>query len=55
MNIQELRKHGPITRFLAINEYLMCGLKYRFGRIDKIQPAVHARRSDIWKVDSQGL
>ncbi|MGB9498724.1 MAG: RecB family exonuclease [Dissulfuribacterales bacterium] len=37
MNIQELRKQ-PHYSFSAINEYLMCGLKYRFSRIDKIQP-----------------
>ncbi len=37
MDIKELRKQ-PHLSFSAVNEYLMCGLKYRFGRIDKIQP-----------------
>jgi CRISPR/Cas system-associated exonuclease Cas4 (RecB family) len=37
MDIIEMRKQ-PHLSFSAINEYLMCGLKYKFGRVDKIQP-----------------
>jgi putative RecB family exonuclease len=37
MDIEELRKQ-PHLSFSAINEYLMCGLKYWFSRIEKISP-----------------
>lgn len=37
MDIKELRMQ-PHLSFSAVNEYLMCGLKYRFSRIDRIQP-----------------
>ena len=38
MDIEELRKQ-PHLSFSAINEYLMCGLKYWFSRIEKVPPA----------------
>lgn len=37
MDIHELRQQ-PHLSFSAINEYLNCGLKYRFSRVDKVQP-----------------
>jgi putative RecB family exonuclease len=37
MDISELRK-GPHLSASSINDYIDCGLLYRFGRIDKLPP-----------------
>ncbi len=37
MNLQELRKH-PHLSVSSINQYIECGLAYRFGKVDKAQP-----------------
>ncbi len=37
MDIQEMKK-GPHLSASSINDYIECGLQYRFGRIDKLPP-----------------
>jgi RecB family exonuclease len=65
LNLQELRKH-PHLSVSSINQYIECGLAYRFAKVDKAPPesnpealvfgsTIHACLADYYACLGQGI